>query len=1495
MQSEEPLEIKRARQLFSFLKAFAEKNTPPERDIANHLWKLRLRSLPEHPCISVGEVHTDEQDDGSVGRSVASDALLIVQRPTLTPAPRPPEVLREFLKPGWEKADGALELHASIPRRQDDDTVLEAFDADPTRVVALSEWRTRWLAWSEAEKPALAAMQIFSRLYDLHGRIERESEQVELVLGDGLLRWRQANHTINHPILLQRVELHFDASVPEFRVIDADRDPELYSAAFYNEEYISAAVVNRLREELARGGYHPLNNQETTAYLRRFAQSLGAGSTFSEEPVSDQATPDAAVVRDPVLFLRTRPSGFAAAFDRVLVDLEKREVLPVGLTRLVGVEPPPASEPITETNSPWGEPEDVLLSKPANAEQIRIARALERHKAILVQGPPGTGKSHTIANLIGHLVAQGKRVLVTSHTTKALRVLRDQIVPSLQPLCVAALDTDLESRKQMEDAVRGILSRLTDSSEEQLENEVARLTTQRTELNQRITQITRDLQTARSAEYEPIVFNGESIDPVKAACWVHDNEHGNDWIPGPVEAGSPLPISEAELFELYATNAKVDPNEGEEIARGLPARETLTDPDDFISLVESLGVSPDEYTVFWDGAPEEQRLDALQTLADLVEDAVRDIQAMTSWQREVVAAGYAGVSEAEIWKDLATLVQSAADAWARHRRLLLDHDVIVDYEDPEALSAAISEINDHVAAGGSLNSLTLLMRGRWKSAIRACRVNGTSPSTVLHFKAISAHLAIQQGRARIAARWRRQAEPAGLPAIEAMPTPPEPSLLELVGQFEDLLCWWNERWRAIEAAMENAGLEWREMRQAIVARSDPAKPFDRDLAILVGPLKAAVANRVALARAERAKRLLQEMDTSLAPFEGPCCVAVRRAVQERNAQAYADAWTALIRLIAKKEVVERRLELLDRVRAAAPRWAEHVAKRNGVHASSSIPGDASTAWRWRQLQQEIERRAALDESALAEKLEQCRAQLRNITAALIDGKAWLAQIRRTNLEARQALQGWSDIQRRIGRGTGRRVPALQAEARKLLAKASGAVPVWIMPLSRVAESFDPRSRFDVVIIDEASQSDVTGLLAWYLGDRIAVVGDHEQVSPLAVGERIEVMSALIAQHLQDIPNNMLYDGRASIYDLARQCFGGLISLWEHFRCVPDIIEFSNELSYDFQIRPLRNAAAVAKPHVVEYVVPPALTTERSGKTNLAEAHVIVALLKAATELQEYDNKTFGAISLLGDEQAGLIQDLAVASIDAVELEKRRFVAGSPAQFQGDERHVVFLSMVDTPTGSRLRLSQTDAVKQRYNVAASRAKDQLWLIHSLDPNRDLHPDDLRYRLVNYVRNPGARRREAERANARAESPFERAIINRLVAAGYRVEPQVWVGRYRIDMVVSDGSRQVAVECDGDRFHGLDQIPHDMARQAVLERAGWRFIRIRGTRFYRHSERTTQWLFDELTRVGVKPSGVHEDPAPLDHDAAAARERIIRRAWDIMRESGWIPEPPDNTIG
>src|SRR5262249_8446334 len=147
---------------------------------------------------------------------------------------------------------------------------------------------------------------------------------------------------------------------------------------------------------------------------------------------------------------------------------------------------------------------------------------------------------------------------------------------------------------------------------------------------------------------------------------------------------------------------------------------------------------------------------------------------------------------------------------------------------------------------------------------------------------------------------------------------------------------------------------------------------------------------------------------------------------------------------------------------------------------------------------------------LLTRIADLQTRLRLKTADLIELRAWATQCGRTRLRERQALIGWKDMVRRIGKGTGKRAPGLRAEARRALSEARKAVPVWIMPLARVVETFDLReTRFDVVIVDESSQCDLFGLLALYMADQVIVVGDHEQVSPSAVGQEVAEVERLI--------------------------------------------------------------------------------------------------------------------------------------------------------------------------------------------------------------------------------------------------------------------------------------------------------------------------------------------------------------------------------------------------
>ncbi|TJX15137.1 DUF559 domain-containing protein [Tissierella creatinini] len=624
------------------------------------------------------------------------------------------------------------------------------------------------------------------------------------------------------------------------------------------------------------------------------------------------------------------------------------------------------------------------------------------------------------------------------------------------------------------------------------------------------------------------------------------------------------------------------------------------------------------------------------------------------------------------------------------------------------------------------------------------------------------------------------------------------------------------------------------------------------------------------------------------------------AVEIGDIDSYAYHHKELSEIYAKNEMNIRRHEILEKLAKYAPEWANTIKDREGIHGDSKLPDDIELAWKWRQLTNQLDRIDSYDPDIIQKDIIKINKLLMNNARDLAYEKAWYKKIINNTAEQTQAIEGWRQTMRLIGKGTGKQAPKLRERARQLMPLCQSAIPVWIMPLNRVAENFDPsKNEFDVIIIDEASQADILALSVLYLGKKIIIVGDDEQVSPEAVGIKTDEEAALIEQHLQGITINHLFSGRTSIYDMAKTSGFKPIMLVEHFRCIPEIIEFSNQLSYNGKIKPLRDSSGVSiKPAVLEYRVPNGYINER--KVNHLEAEHIASLVCACIEDENYKGKTIGVITLLGNRQAIEIDRILQTRLDPKDYEDRRIQCGSSAQFQGDERDIIFLSVVDSPKegGGPLRLmsqdGNNDINRKRYNVAASRAKDQMWVVHSLNPEIDLKPEDIRLRLIKYSMNPVIDR-DSELLK-KAESDFELKVMTTLLNKGYKVYSQWPVGAYRIDMVVEDGDNRIALECDGERWHTQDDLSKDLKRQAILERLGWRFIRIRGSAYYRNPDKTMDWLYSELESYNIKPNFLAEaedmeERVNIDSELV---DRIKLRAMELRMQWNGKTEVDDEDI-
>src|SRR6266403_1019905 len=986
--------------VFHYLEALNQHRNPAKRQIREQPWSFWLRDLREHSSIQRGAAKASsfKTKNGSSQSTEDGGAsyVLKVQRPRLTRAPEPPEEIAAWLEDGWDDPSNAFSIEET--REESEKTAaptIVRFTDDPARAASLERWKLLRNEWVKTEKPARVAMTIFETFYALYGRIDREAERVELVLGDGILSWRRTDGGIYHPILLQRLQLQFDASVPEFTLSEADHPVELYSALFQSMNDVDGRAIGRSREELEAEGFHPLNNGSTSGFLKRLVVQLSPRGEFLEDCAPDSEVNAPCIGRDPVLFLRARTLGFAAAIEGILADLRTREDLPWSLLNIVGEESSIPEAGIAHPSASGSAPADseVLLSKPANPEQIRIAQQLEEHGGVLVQGPPGTGKTHTIGNLVGHLLAQGKSVLVTSHTTKALRMVRHHIVPELRPLCVSLLESDLDSRKQLESAVGSIAERLSRADAGSLEIEWKKLEAERSDLLKKLDDVRNQFADARADEYRDMVIAGKSWAPADAARKVAQEKDTLGWIPGPVAAVAPLPLSAGELADLYRTNVTVSREDEAELSGHLPELHDLPRPEDFEASVSErtrLGMEDlDLRSDLWQSGAAQGAPDELESLAASLTQAVDPLSGKDKWKLAAVYAGKYGEAHRQPWDQLVGFIRRVHREAANAQESFLKFGPQLSNEHPlEDQERIAGEILIHLEGGGKLGSFALLTHKAWSYFIEATKIKNARPRLPEHFQALRQLARLMNLRQDLAGRWDRQMAALGSPPSSEMGEEVEKTLMQFCDAIENCLGWHQHTWLPLQQQLEDLGFRW----EKFLAEQPPVVGADGEL-VRIG--KAVTQSLLPILDSRYKKLKLLQLEEEIRDLKNRLKLAARAAksskviskllsaVKDEDSNDYRDAYERLLELKSRQADLDLRRALVAKLESAAPSWAAAIRNRTGAHGRGEPPRDPAAAWTWRQLNDELDRRAGVSLEALQSKSEKLREQLRRATVGLI--------------------------------------------------------------------------------------------------------------------------------------------------------------------------------------------------------------------------------------------------------------------------------------------------------------------------------------------------------------------------------------------------------------------------------------------------------------------------------------------------------------------------------
>ena len=1096
---------------------------------------------------------------------------------------------------------------------------------------------------------------------------------------------------------------------------------------------------------------------------------------------------------------------------------------------------------------------DVFFPKPFNDDQLEIIRRLSRADGLVVQGPPGTGKTHTIANLICHAMATGQRVLVVSRGEAALAVLKEQLPQKVQPLAIAVLSNEREGLRQVESAIREIQSVVEGTQPQNRRSTIARLEKELEGLRKRVGEIDQELDAIALAHLAKLGPRGET--PAELAQRVVAEREAFQWfVDRPLCFVAETSLDERDVTALF--DARIRCGELiDHLSADLPSALDLPDAETIARWHDDLIAAAEHGQAAGQGPARTLRINA--------ENAAK-AQALAQTLDDLVRAHKAAITARWVEPFRRAVIKGSANAWCDRLRERIDDWAAIDAERAKLLrrsaelpdglidNADACDAVSRAAKGQKLWPLMALGKGTAKALVGKILVDGApvKEEDIECWRHAAAVIANTVRQREVRARWDAFAKEIGAPVGNNAKT-----AIDLAGRLIRICDDARGKSALLASLVSNA-------------YSIETLANDPNLCSAVAKQIHASATSVRLAAVENDRRRLLQI------FQGSDRTSdlARQFIDKFlgkpsiPADKIRSIWNGLLNRLTQLKGLARDFDTIRDVTlaiaaAGAPEWAKALSNE------IAVPDDPKTSPAWRDAWDHAAADAQLVRIDARQKLMRLAAErgaaekrCRQLFGEIVRERTFYQLDRRLSAAIKGALVEFVHALTKIGKGTGKTAWMHRRTARDAMTRCYGAVPCWIMPTWRVAEQLPAElGAVELVIIDEASQSDVTELPALLRGKKILVVGDDRQVSPTAPFVTQEKIGQLRHHYLGDMPFKSLLEPGDSIYDLMRAVFpNDRLMLKEHFRCVEPIIRFSMQF-YPEKMLPLRVPEAHERldPPLIDIYVPHGRRGRRK-KVNDAEADVIVDEIAALTARPEMRNRTIGVISLVGAEQAEHIRSRLSEAVDEEIMQRHSMLCGDSATFQGSERDIVYLSMVaDSANKTALTMLRYE---QRFNVAVSRARDRVVLVRSVK-REELNPNDLKARLIAHFENPMPELEEIEDALAVCESNFERDLMQKLLERGYRVQGQVGSIGYRIDMVVEGADRRrLAVECDGDRYHGPEQWRQDMRRQRVLERVGWRFWRCFASSFYRDPDGVLNELVEMLTRMGIEPVGKSETSWP-----------------------------------
>jgi len=678
-----------------------------------------------------------------------------------------PEITRQIQNPDWYEGSDQPETIPHTERLEDHPDIQQAWD----RYV-----EDKWLPWTEDHNAWEKVHKVYSSLFAIHQEQLRLGEEYELVLGLGLLTWQTptGQHVRRH-LIVADANLEFEARLGKFTVRPhpegAKLRPEL---DMIDIEEQPARAEETVKASLAAVEDDPWEKGCVEGVLQALVHSISPQGVYenSLEAKNIRASAKPIVEYAPALILRKRSAkGLTETLKRIKEQIENGEDIPSEFADLAEIRPNndrATGDGPEEANVAFDG--EIFFPKPSNDEQRRIVDKIRAASGVLVQGPPGTGKSHTIANLICHLLATGQRTLITAKTPRALQVLEGLVPDELRPLCINLLGSGLEERRSLESSVGGILRKNEEWNEDRAGRERRELAERLRTLREEKAKVDRRLRDIRESETHTQSIAGGAYRGTAAriAEAVNRDRADYEWFTDTVPLDKTCPISTNDLQSVLVALRQFTPDKRRELGLAWPAE--LPSSERFADLVRNETSAIEEEQNAARGA-DEHIADLLGRNNPPAIEAIRDaFSTFLETYRRLRAAPHSWMSDAlrnvlggnsSLWHELFRVTRDII-ASIEHLVAVADDTRIEfpDTTDTRTLHDDARTLKEHMENGGKLGwgpFRPKTVKERFY-VIKAVKIGGRPCSTVEHFSTLADVLHVRIACEKAWGFWKGRSE-----------------------------------------------------------------------------------------------------------------------------------------------------------------------------------------------------------------------------------------------------------------------------------------------------------------------------------------------------------------------------------------------------------------------------------------------------------------------------------------------------------------------------------------------------------------------------------------------------------------------------------------------------------------------------------------------------------------------------------------------------------------